>query len=357
MLVSRVADHCFWFGRYLERADATARSLGSTREALMGADLEERQSWLPIIIATGEQERFAECFAEVGPAAEEDGELVQNYMVWDERNPSSLRATIAAIRSNARSIRDHLSLEVWEQINGLHWWMAGDAKTAASSRPIPTQLQAQAQMQAQMQSVASPPAHSARSLWTSDRHSFYTHVVESMALTTGLMRTTMLRDGPFNFIWLGAMLERANQTARILDVQHHTLELRHTHVVIDTALWLVLLRACAGYEPFMRRHRGRVTGKAVATFLVQDLRFPRSIGFSLDAALWYLRAIAPPGADDRPVGGTSHERLRQLFEWLTARTADDLAGTRIHETLTRVVDDVHAIADQIGVEFLRHRTD
>ncbi len=68
------------------------------------------------------------------------------------------------------------------------------------------------------------------------------------------------------------MLERAGQTARILDVQHHALELSKSHVVIDTALWLGLLRACAGYEPFMRWHRGRVTGAAVAGFLIRQRR-------------------------------------------------------------------------------------
>jgi uncharacterized alpha-E superfamily protein len=66
-----------------------------------------------------------------------------------------------------------------------------------------------------------------------------------------------VRDTPLDFILLGSMLERAGQTARILDVQHHALELSQPHVVVDTALWLALLRACAGYEPFMRRHRRR----------------------------------------------------------------------------------------------------
>lgn len=325
MLISRVADHCFWFGRYLERAEATARSLGSTREALMGADLEERQSWLPIIIAAGEQQRFSEYFWKSDPSAAQDGGLVQQYMVWDERNPSSLRSAIAAVRSNARSIRDHLSLEVWEQINGLHWWIERDP----SERDC------------------------ARWAWQHDRHAFYARIAESMALTAGLLRTTMLRDTPLDFILLGSMLERASQTARILDVQHHALELSQAHVVIDTALWLALLRACAGYEPFMRRHRGRVSGTAVAAFLIQDPRFPRSIGFALESSLARLASIRPPDAEALP-GARSQARLERLHVWLAARPSTELTGSPIHDVLTHVVDEVHAICAEIGVEFLGH---
>jgi uncharacterized alpha-E superfamily protein len=321
MLVSRVADHCFWFGRYLERAEATARSLDSTREALMGADLDERQSWLPIIIAAGEQQRFTEHAPD--PDAAQDGALVQRYMVWDERNPTSLRSSIMAVRSNARSIRDHLSLEVWEQVNGLYWWIERDESSESS----------------------------ARFAWKHDRHGFYARIAESMALTAGLLRTTMLRDIPLDFIILGSMLERAGQTARILDVQHHALELSQPHVVVDTALWLALLRACAGYEPFMRRHRGRVSGDAVAAFLIQDPRFPRSIGFALESAFARLAAIRPTDAHELP-GERSQARLEQLHDWLAKRSPEQLSSDAVHEILTHVVDEVHGICDSIGAEFL-----
>jgi uncharacterized alpha-E superfamily protein len=311
MLISRVADHCFWFGRYLERAEATARSLASTREALMGAELEDRQSWLPVIIAAGEESRFVEIHPE--PESARDGELVQEYMVWELRNPSSLRATIQAVRWNARTIREHLSAEVWEHINGLHWWMDRDAK------------------------------------WASDRHAFYNHIARTMALIAGLLRTTMLRDEPLDFIILGTMLERAGQTARILDVQHHALALSKPHVVVDTALWLALLRACGGYEPFLRRHRGRVSGHAVAAFLVRDPRFPRSIGFALEAAAARLDAIRQPAQSERP-GGRARQRLVDLHTWLAALLPEQLID--IHQVLTLVVDEVHAVCADIAIEFL-----
>lgn len=338
MLISRVADHCFWFGRYLERTEATARSLASTREALMGAELEDRQSWLPVIIAAGEQAGFAATHPEVEHAAR-DGELVQDYMAWRLQNPSSLRASIQAVRWNARTIRDHLSAEVWEQINGLHWWIDRDADD-------PSRVGGESDFGGRR-----PGEGSAKRTWVEDRHAFYNRIARTMALIAGLLRTTMLRDEPLDFIILGTMLERAGQTARILDVQHHALELSKPHVVVDTALWLALLRACGGYDPFMRRHRGRVSGQAVAAFLIQDPRFPRSIGFALDAAAGRLAAIRPLAHSELP-GRHAQQRLLELHQWLTTCESEQLVDGGIHDVLTRVVDEVHAISADIAVELL-----
>jgi uncharacterized alpha-E superfamily protein len=123
--------------------------------------------------------------------------------------------------------------------------------------------------------------------------------------------------------------------------------------VIDTALWLGLLRACAGFEPFMRRHRGRVSGTAVAGFLIQDPQFPRSIGFALESALARLGAIRPPEAEELP-GGRSQGRLAQLHGWLAELPAEQLSGAAVHEVLTHVVDEVHTICAELGVELLGH---
>ncbi len=312
MLISRVADHCFWFGRYIERAESAARTLGSTRETMLGAERAARFSWLPVIIAAGEQDRFAEL---IGEARAEHGEVVQTYLVWDLRTLSSLHATVRAARDNARSIRDHLSQEAWEQINGLHLWMAsGDA----------------------------------REEWDRDRHGFYGRIRRSMLLLTGIMRSTMLRDDALEFIRLGAVLERANQTARVLDVHHHAITQDRPHLVLDNALWLGLLRACAGFEPFMRRNRGRVSGEGVAEFLVLERRFPRSLRYSLDSALARVDAIRSPSGP----GARSQRHLAELRAWLLEFGPETLRDGRIHELTTHVIDEVHGCATDIARDFL-----
>jgi uncharacterized alpha-E superfamily protein len=310
MLISRVADHCFWFGRYLERAESSARTLGATRETMLGAERADSFSWMPMIIVAGEQQRFVELN---GETRGEDDEVVQNYLVWDLRTLSSLHATIRAARENARAIRDHLSQEAWEQINGLYLWMkSGDA----------------------------------REEYERDRHGFYGRIRRSMLLLTGIMRSTMLRDEALEFVRLGAVLERANQTARILDVHHHVISDRH--VVLDTKLWLGLLRACAGFEPFMRRNRGRVTGDGVAEFMVLERRFPRSIRYALDSARQRVDAIRTAEGP----GQRSQRHLAELRGWVVERGPDLLAEGRIHELLTHVVDEVHGCANDIASEFL-----
>lgn len=317
MLVSRVADHCFWFGRYLERAESLARTLGATRETMLGAERAAAIRWLPTIIVVGEQQRFAEL---VGEARAEDGELVQDYLVWDTRTLSSLQATLRSARDNARAIRDHLSQEAWEQLNGVYLWMKSS---------------------------------DARDEWERDRHGFYARIRRSMLLLTGIMRSTMLRDDALEFIRLGAVLERASQTARILDVHHHAFthaREREHHVVIDNALWLGLLRACAGFEPFMRRNRGRVSGEGVVEFLVLEGRFPRSIRYSLDGARSRVQDIRTPSGP----GERSERQLLELRDWLFDRGTELIAQGKVHELLTHVVDEVHACADAIARDFLGH---
>src|SRR5919206_564023 len=153
----------------------------------------------------------------------------------------------------------------------------------------------------------SPPGAQAR--WRDDRHAFYRQVRRACQLALGFVQGTMLHDDPYDFIVLGVMLERAGQTARILDVHHHALTRVAAHQVLETAVFLALLRACSGFEPFMKRSRGAVTPLAVASFLVLDPEFPRSIRFASAIAHGRLERIRPAGAVGRP-GGESLERLR-----------------------------------------------
>jgi uncharacterized alpha-E superfamily protein len=314
-VISRVADHCFWLGRYLERADSTARVLQVTRNLSLDAGLTSLQCWGPVVVVSGEEARFRSRFG----GAVDDGELVQRYLTWDDEDPTSIRRSVAAARENARSIREAVSLEVWEAVNELHLWLAG---AEAEAR------------------------------WRDDRHGFYREVRRSCQLALGFVQGTMLHDDPYDFIVLGVMLERAAQTARILDVHHHALTDVDALQVVETAVFLALLRACSGFEPFMKRSRGAITPGGVAAFLVLDTEFPRSIRFSIASAHARLERIRPAGAVGRP-GGESLERLRHLDAWIGEQRAGALgAVTDLHALLTRVVDDSSAICDAIGRELL-----
>ena len=310
-MISRVADHCFWFGRYVERAESSARTLAAANSLALDGELTAAQVWRPVIVVTGEEDAFAKRFAD----AWGDGELVQRFMVWDDANDVSLTRSIAGARWNARSIREVLSLEAWEAVNELHLWSTSEAAAAQ---------------------------------YAQQRDAFYHHARRGTQLTLGLLRSTMLHDEPLDFIWLGVLLERVSQTARMLDVHHHAFT---HHEVIDTALWLSLLRALSGQEAYVKRVSGRLSSESVARFLISESQFPRSIAYCVHSAYERLCDIRPPDSHDLP-GGPSLERLRVLDAWVTARRTEPLAGAAVHDLLTHVVDEIHAICGMVGKDLL-----
>jgi len=123
-MISRVADYCFWFGRYVERAESTARLLQATRTLVFDADLPVTQCWQPLIIVSGEQHAFCERF---GADATGDGERVQDYLTWHPNSGVSLLSSVRAARECARVIRDTLSLDTWEAINELYHFLGRDS--------------------------------------------------------------------------------------------------------------------------------------------------------------------------------------------------------------------------------------
>jgi uncharacterized alpha-E superfamily protein len=320
-MISRVADHCFWFGRYVERAESSARMLAATASLALDAELPPAQVWGPVVVVSGEEDEFRTRIAGGSDdhPAWGDGEIVQRFMVWDEANGVSIARSIAGMRWNARSIREVLSLEAWEAVNELHLW-------------------------------SSTPA--AAAMYTNQREAFYQQVRRSTQLTLGLLRSTMLHDEPLDFIWLGVLLERVNQTARTLDVHHHAFTAAVSrHEVVETALWLSLLRALSGSEAYMKRAAGRISPETVARFLISETQFPRSIAYCVHSAYDRLCDIRPPDHHELP-GGMSLEQLRVLDAWVTARRGDSLTGTAVHDVLTHVVDEVHAICGTLGKELL-----
>jgi uncharacterized alpha-E superfamily protein len=313
-LISRVADHCFWFGRYVERAESTARLLEATRTLAFDADLPALECWQPVVIVSGQFPTFSQT---LGAQAAGDGEVVQRYMTWADDNPVSLRASLRAAREVAWSIRDVLSLEVWEVVNELYLWLGAE--------------------------------RSQTDYWQ-DREAFYRRARQGTQLGLGLVRSTMLHEAPMDFLWLGVMIERVSQTARMLDMHHHTLGASASdrlHPIVQNALWLSLLRACSGFEPFMKRNQGRVTRTGIVSFLFFEESFPRSLRYCIRSGLKILRAIWPEGEE---VGRRARERLEALDHWLGTQQAEVARLQDVHDLLTHIVDEAAAVCGLVGEE-------
>jgi uncharacterized alpha-E superfamily protein len=305
-MISRVAEHCFWMARYLERAENTARVLDVNHSLLLDLPVPVEQQWRPVLIISGVYDMPGEPLAEA----------VQNYMTWEGKNVSSIVTSIAAARENARVIREVISADMWERMNYYHLWLSG---------PV------------------------ARALYDANRSEFYGQVRRINQLVLGIADATMSHGEAWEFCRLGTYLERACQTARILDVKYHILLPTPEQVgtPVDQAHWIAILTSCSGYEPFHKKLRPNVDiATAVADFLIFDPQFPRSVCCCLGECEQALRAIA-----GRPDGGNEAERLLgELTGWLRGTTISDITRAGLHESLTRVVDSTHDVGGAI------HRT-
>ena len=230
-MISRVAEHCFWLARYLERAENAARVLDVNHTMLLDFHLPMEQQWKPILIISGIHDDQAE------PTADH----VQEHMTWEPDNPFSIASCLYWARENARIIREVISTEMWERINFYHLW-------------------------------AQSPA--AREAYDGNRHEFYSQVKRINQLVHGIADATMSHGEAWEFFKLGTYLERASQTARIMDVKYHTLlpKLDDVGSPVDNAHWVAILMSCSGYEPFHKKPRAAPLdpAAAVAEFLLFD---------------------------------------------------------------------------------------
>lgn len=314
-MISRVADSCFWLTRYLERVDTWARLLGVTSSFSLDVELGTGR-WRPLIVVVGQEEDFLE---RVGVELIEDGEAVQNYLVWDTGHPFSLYSSSRAARENARTIREVMSVEMWEAINQSWLWLNSRA---------------------------------AKRLFDRERDAFYERLSSDCMMFHGICYSTMLHEDPFTFMKLGRAIERVGQTARILDVRHHALQDSDEgeDSAVGAAEWLAILRSCSAYEPFFKRASHVLSGSAVAQFLIFDRTFPRSVMHNLDRARGLL--IRLQENDPSQVSSPSWEALERFRGSILQMSIEDVRQRGLHETLTWVVDETARLCETIRAEYL-----
>lgn len=315
-MISRVADGCFWLTRYLERVDTLARLLDVHHALHIDAGLPLERRWRPLVVVSGEEADF---LAGVGADSLDDGEAVQHYLTWETDRPASLLSAVRGARENARTVREIMSLEAWEAVNDLWLWIQG---------------------------------REARRLYERHRSAFYERLIKSTVLFHGLAHATMLHDEPFSFMKLGRAVERAGQTARILDV--HGAADDGTGCpgtgAADAARWVAILRSCCAFDPFFRNEAQPLSRRAVTRFLLFDRTFPRSVLYNLDEAralLYALRRDDPVGLPRR--SRAALERLRGEVLQMDVR---DVERRGLHQTLTWIVAATADLCDAIDDDYL-----
>ena len=316
-MLSRIAESLYWIGRYVERAEDTARitdvNFHHTLEMGASAEAQERRCrhWEALVRIVGDADQFA---ANYGEANEES---VPYYLTFATENPHAIVSCVAQARENARTMRHQLASEMWEVINRFYLDLQGRREAGRTPQGA------------------------------ENAHNFYRWVIEYSHLFQGITDSTMPREEGWYFLQAGKFLERAEKTARALDVKYHLLvadagateaaELAAANEVPrDWHQWLAVLRSLSAYEAYNKLYRTAVRPRAVIEMLTLSPVFPRSIRFSIgevDAALTHIAAhlagfpdgdgvsdllLGRPSEAERAVGrlnGTlAYQRVDELFD-------------------------------------------
>jgi uncharacterized alpha-E superfamily protein len=310
-VLSRAAEALFWMSRYAERAENVARFLDVSSQVVLDLPQSHGNPWTAVVAATGDEDAFAEKYG----APTRDS--VVRFMTVDTSSPNSIVSCLQLARDNARSIREAISSEMWEQIN--KWYLF--VREAAANPSV-----------------------------VDDPHDFLTAVKEASHLFVGVTYLTMTHNEGWHFGRLGRLLERADQTSRIIDARQALMPVQPRGVAgtpHDEVDLTALLRSVSALEMYRKKHK-RIDFTQVITFLVLDKHFPRSILHCLDEAQRSLRSIT--GAIDAP--GTLPERLlgRLMAEYEYAVIDEILEGPRdAPQTLHEHLDVLQIKLNDVGL--------
>lgn len=316
-MISRVAEQVFWLQRYAERASSLSRLLLVSTSGVLDAEAAGRD-WRPVLITAGVHPAFQERYGHIDDA-HTDAARVLEFLTWSDECPVSVWRSVHAARENARAIRETISREVWETINREWLWLRSD---------------------------------DAREAFAEDQSGFYRRLRDFGHQFRGAVRATMPHDEPMHFMSLGLYLERADQTARILNVTHYAVPDDDAAPVAATVAWMQALLACGGYEAFFKESATSLRGRRVAAFLLLHPAFPRSVRHCLQAAdreLEAIRALDPPSP--RPRTLASARALRDVRAAVDDREIDALFEAGIHEELTRIVDGLAGLGGTLYEDF------
>jgi uncharacterized alpha-E superfamily protein len=289
-MLSRVDDGLYWLSRYLERAEHTARLIDVHLNTMLDqAGGDENLRW----------QRLLRSLRIPLPAGEIDAYSVTRLLTFDEANSSSIVASIAAARENARQVREHIASEMWEQLNRLF-------------------LQVK---QASMEQI-----------WHAEPHKFLNSVKEGIYLFQGITDATMSHSEGWHFIRVGRFLERTKATAALLDT-HLSIFLTEQSAYdtepLDYLTWVELLRSCASFEAYCKVYTAAIRPARIAEFLLLNAELPRSIRFSCAMMQGALQAISKAtgargtGRAERLAG-----RLRAILDY---DQIEDKLSANIHE--------------------------
>jgi len=298
-MLSRVADSCFWLSRYIERAETIARVLDVNIQLMLdfedqNSQFQSKQHWQPVLATLEDQELFSKYHSEITP------EAVMDFVTFEKKNPNGILSCIGNARENARTVREQISSEMWEQLNRTYLYLReGQGRADFQDSPI----------------------------------DFYRRLVDTLHGFQGTTDATMTHGDGWDFLQLGKYLERADSTSRVLDIKYHILLPKGEQVGghVDITQWMAVLRSCSAMEAYLKANVGQVTSWQVAEFLILHDEFPRSIRFCVDQLDAALRRLS--NCDSSHFSNEAERVSGQLKSSLDYTTIKSIFDTGLHQYL------------------------
>ena len=308
-MLSSTADHLFWMARSMERAENTARMLDVTyRMSLLKHSMDTFNEWRAMLSISGLHEDYEALHTEVTPAK------VMYFMTLDAKNPGSISSSLSRARENARAVRGAITSEMWEALN--HTWL-------------------------EMRE------HQARGVSEDGISAFFEWVKERSHLSRGITYGTLLQDDAFRFLRLGTFLERADNTARILDVKYHILlpSLADVGGAVDYYQWSALLRSVSSLEAYRKTYRDVITPMRVAELLVLRADMPRSLAACMFEVNRLIQEI------NGPRSGELARRCGLLNAELRFGTVEGIFDVGLHEYLNEFLARIYELGDLVNTTY------
>jgi uncharacterized alpha-E superfamily protein len=315
-MLSRVAEAIYWMSRYAERAENVARFLDVSFQVMLDLPDPLGDPWAGVVAATGDEPLYAKRYGGATPKG------VVRFLTSDTDSPNSILSCLRKARENARSVREVISSEMWEQIN--KWYLL--VCDAASDESV-----------------------------LEDPNDFLTEVKQASHLFVGIAALTMTHGEGWNFGRVGRLLERADQTSRIIDAKHALLLARPTELgaSLDEINLSALLRSVSALEMYRKRF-GRIGFVSVIDFLLLEKMFPRSVRYCLNEAERSLQAIAgtPSDAGD----ALPARRLGRLGAEYEYAAVEEILAEGLHKHLDRLQSKLNDVGGAIYETFFAVRT-
>ena len=322
-MLAREADAMFWIGRYVERAEATARivdvqyhsELEGAFPLAQGGGSDPDALWGPILAISGDADLFVDLHA--------DGQIERNvldFFTFSRENGNSIASCVTRARENARGVREMLSSEMYESLNMFYLEVSRwDVDKILASSP----------------------------------HAFFSQVKNASQLFHGITDRTLPIDEARAFLEVGMFLERADKTARILDVKYHILlgdgEVGGT---LDQHQWTAVLKSVGAFEAFRKANRFGITPAKVVSFLVRNPSFPASVSYAITRVDRALRQIS--GSKGQPAANRAERLVGRLRADLSFITTDEIIEMGLHQFLDQVQIRCNEIGNAISEAFLRY---